>query len=222
MGAFAWTSASSLDSALVESLTLGPYTAQITGTSGDTGVALAEIYDATATGAYTPASPRLINISARTDVGTGGDGLIAGFVIGGATSKTVLIRASGPALSAFGLSGVLADPQLQLYQSNGDGTSTLLEGNTGWGGPDRSDGSLGRRVFLGQLGDGRFCNRCHLASGRIYGAGLRGQRRHRARPRRNIRCSVVIPQDGASASASVHAAAEKPPRLRGAGLQRAG
>ncbi len=60
--------------------------------------------------------------------------LIAGFVIGGTTAKTVLIRGSGPALSAFGVAGTLPDPQLQLFQSNSDGTSTLLHSDTGWGG----------------------------------------------------------------------------------------
>lgn len=132
VGAFAWTSAQSLDSALLKSLSGGPYTAGVAGASGDTGVALLEVYDATASGAYTVSSPRLINLSARMQVGTGGDILIAGFVIGGSTSKTVLIRGSGPALTQFNLSGVLPDPLLQLYQSNGDGTSTLLESDLGW------------------------------------------------------------------------------------------
>jgi hypothetical protein len=134
VGAFAWTNTSSLDSALSVSLPGGTYTAQIAGASGDTGVALAEVYDATPAGTYTPASPRLINISARDQVGTGGNILIAGFVIGGTTSKTVLVRGSGPALAAFGLSGTLADPQLQLFQSVGDGASALIQSNTGWGG----------------------------------------------------------------------------------------
>jgi plastocyanin len=134
VGAFAWTNTSSHDSALLESLPGGAYTAQVAGASGDTGVALAEVYDATPTGAYTPASPRLINISARAQVGTGGNILIAGFVIGGTTSKSVLIRASGPALAAFGVPGTLADPQLQLYQSSGDGTRIVLQADTGWGG----------------------------------------------------------------------------------------
>jgi hypothetical protein len=71
----------------------------------------------------------LINISARVQVGTGGNILIAGFVIGGTTSKTVLIRASGPALVPFGVTGTLPDPQLQLYSD-----STVLESNDGWGG----------------------------------------------------------------------------------------
>jgi len=67
-------------------------------------------------------------------VGSGGNILIAGFVIGGTTSKTVLIRGSGPALAQFGLSGVLPDPQIELFQSNADGTSTLIQADTGWGG----------------------------------------------------------------------------------------
>jgi YVTN family beta-propeller protein len=127
-GAFAWTNASSLDSALLVSLD-GPYTAQISGRSGDAGVALAEVYDATPAGTYTPTTPRLINVSARNQVGTGGNILIGGFVIGGTTSDTVLIRASGPALVPLGVTGTLPDPGLHLYSG-----STLLESNTGWGG----------------------------------------------------------------------------------------
>jgi len=55
-------------------------------------------------------------------------------VIGGSTSKTVLIRASGPALVPFGVTGALPDPELQLNLSNPNGTSTILATNTGWGG----------------------------------------------------------------------------------------
>jgi hypothetical protein len=134
VGAFAWTSSSSKDSALVETLPPAAYTAEITGTSGDTGIALAEVYDATPAASYSPSAPHLVNISARLQVGTGANILIAGFVVGGTTSKTVLLRASGPALASFGVSGTLSDPQLSLYRSNADGTSTLLSSNTGWGG----------------------------------------------------------------------------------------
>jgi len=102
---------------------------QVAGQSGDTGVALAEVYDATPAGTYTPAVPRLVNILARVQVGTGGGILIAGFVIGGSTSKTVLTRASGPALAVFGVTGVLPDPALALCSG-----TTLLGGNSGWGG----------------------------------------------------------------------------------------
>jgi len=134
VGAFAWTSPSSRDSALVETLPPAAYTAEITGTSGDTGIALAEVYDATPAASYSPSAPHLVNISARLQVGTGANILIAGFVVGGTTSKTVLLRASGPALAPFGVSGTLSDPQLSLYRSNADSTSTLLSSNTGWGG----------------------------------------------------------------------------------------
>jgi hypothetical protein len=123
-------SPTSKDSALfIPNLSPGAYTAQVLGASGDTGVSLAEVYDATPDGTYTPASPRIVNISARVQVGTGGSILIAGFAIGGSTSKTVLIRASGPALVPLGVTGALPDPALTLYS----GTSVLAS-NSGWGG----------------------------------------------------------------------------------------
>jgi sugar lactone lactonase YvrE len=136
VGAFTWMDPTSKDAALVETLSGGPYTALISGVSGDTGVALIEVYDATAQGAYSTTTPRLINISGRAQVGTGASILIAGFVIGGTTSETVLIRAAGPAIAAspFGVSGTLRDPDLQLYAAKGDGTATLLAANIGWGG----------------------------------------------------------------------------------------
>jgi hypothetical protein len=59
--------------------------------------------------------------------------LIAGFVIGGSTSKTVLIRASGAALGPFGVTGLLPTPQLQLYGLGASG-SVLLASNDGWNG----------------------------------------------------------------------------------------
>jgi len=134
VGAFSWGAAATPDSAILTAQPAGPFSAQVLGVSGDTGVSLAEVYDATPAGASTPSTPRLVNLSARIGVGTGGNILIAGFVIGGSTAKTVLVRASGPALGAFGVSGLLPDPELQIYRSNADGTSTLLLTNNGWGG----------------------------------------------------------------------------------------
>jgi len=132
-GAFAWTNPASLDSALVESLAPGPYTENISGASGDTGVALAEVYDLTPAGTFTPGAPHLVNVSARAEVGTGANILVAGFVIGGSTSKTVLIRASGPALAPFGVAGTLPDPYLQLYNL-ASGGSVLVASDDDWGG----------------------------------------------------------------------------------------
>jgi hypothetical protein len=132
-GAFAWTDPTSADSALVETLAAGPYTANISGASGDSGVALAEVYDETPAGAFTPSTPHLVNVSARAAVGTNGNILIAGFVIGGSTPKTVLIRASGPALDQFGVTGTLSAPELQLFGVS-SGTATLMATNDEWAG----------------------------------------------------------------------------------------
>jgi hypothetical protein len=134
VGAFPWSSGSSLDSALAESLDAGPFSAVISGASGDTGVALGEVYDAAPASTRVTATPRLVNLSGRAQVGTGSNVLIAGFVVAGTTAETVLIRGSGPALAQFGVSGALPDPLLQLQRSNADGTTTLLQSDAGWNG----------------------------------------------------------------------------------------
>jgi hypothetical protein len=123
-GAFSWP-AGSQDSAILLTLPPGAYTALVSGASGDTGVALIEVYDGDA-----PAAPvRMINVSTRSFVGTAQAIQIAGFVIGGAQPKNVLIRASGPALVPFGVAGTLADPALKLFDSSG----AVLAQNTRWG-----------------------------------------------------------------------------------------
>lgn len=130
VGAFAFAGTAPKDAALYNPATApGSYSIQVSGKNGATGTALAEIYDATPPGAYAAATPRLINVSARTQVGTGGDILIAGFNIGGSTAQTVLIRAAGPALAAFGVDGTLVNPKLELYRG-----STLLYANDDWSG----------------------------------------------------------------------------------------
>ena len=133
VGAFALVNATSRDAALfLPALAPGSYSVQITGGTGGgapTGVALAEVYDATPATTYTATTPRLTNVSARTQVGVDGDILIAGFVIAGETPKTLLIRAIGPTLGSFGVPGALADPKLELYGSAGKITE-----NDNWGG----------------------------------------------------------------------------------------
>ncbi|MBI5768012.1 MAG: PD40 domain-containing protein [Verrucomicrobia bacterium] len=71
----------------------------------------------------------LKNLSTRGVVGSGADMLIAGFVVGGTSPKQVLIRAVGPTLASFGVTGALADPQLQILS----GTS-IVTTNDNWGG----------------------------------------------------------------------------------------
>src|SRR4051812_16258916 len=79
--------------------------------------------------------PSLSNLSTRAQVGTNGDIIITGFTIGPGGNKTVLIRATGPALTPFGVGGVLADPKLELYSgtrklSENDNWSTSVAGAT--------------------------------------------------------------------------------------------
>ncbi len=110
VGAFSLPAAS-LDAALLRNAD-GSQTAQVTGTGA--GVVLVEAYDA-----GTGASPRLINVSARNRVGTGDDILIAGFTVTGPGGLRVLVRAVGPKLEAFGVTGVLANPKLEIYNGQG-------------------------------------------------------------------------------------------------------
>ena len=111
----------SRDAALERSLG-GTFTVHTSG--NEPGVVLIEAYDTTG-----GTLPRLSNLSTRNFVGTGSDILIAGFAIAGTGTKQVLIRAVGPALTAFGVPGALADPRLEVF----DGTGRSLAGNDNWG-----------------------------------------------------------------------------------------
>jgi glucose/arabinose dehydrogenase len=107
----------------------GTYACTVTNAAGSVVSAPAALAVAAAA-----AAPRLINISTRGQVGTGANVLIAGFVIGGTTAKTILVRASGPALvgAPFNVAGALPDPQVVLYSSAGG--NSVLAANAGWAG----------------------------------------------------------------------------------------
>lgn len=81
-------------------------------------------------------SSRLINISTRGYVGTGDQSMFIGFVVSGA-GRSVLVRAVGPTLAAFGVEGTLANPRLRLSRV-GDGRTTIISENDDWinGGPE--------------------------------------------------------------------------------------
>jgi hypothetical protein len=147
VGAFTWGDPASGDSAILTSLPAGPYTAEVSGAGGDTGVSLAEVYDTTPPGTRTALSPRLVNLSARVEVGTLSNVLIAGFVIGGSSARTVLVRASGPAISGapFNVPGALPDPVLTLANPN---TGAVVATNAGWtGGPEISGAAASVGAF---------------------------------------------------------------------------
>jgi hypothetical protein len=65
--------------------------------------------------------PRLVGLSTRARVFTGDNVMIGGFIIGGATPKTVVIRARGPSL---GVGDALANPTLTLVPASGAPTIT--------------------------------------------------------------------------------------------------
>ena len=117
----------SIESALLVTLNPGSYTAIVRSYSSaqqpaQSGIALFEVYD------LRNSSSRLGNVSTRGNVGTGDSILIGGLIIGGNTAKPVVIRALGPSLTQFGVTGVLADPSLQLRDANGN----LVEANNDW------------------------------------------------------------------------------------------
>jgi len=121
VGAFPFLSGSA-DCAVIVSLPAGAYTVEISGVNNTTGVALAEVYEVSSSGT------RLVNISTRAQVGTGGNIEIAGFVISGSGTEQLLVRGDGPSLTQYGVSGVLAQPSLSVFSGQ-----TVIASNTGWG-----------------------------------------------------------------------------------------
>jgi hypothetical protein len=86
----------------------------------------------------TSSTSRLSNFSAHGLVPSGGD-LTVGFVVRGRGDKSVLVRAIGPALGSFGVSGTLADPRLDLIPV---GASAAMNSNDDWGGGAALAGSF--------------------------------------------------------------------------------
>lgn len=123
VGAFALPTGSA-DSAMLASLMPGQYSVELTGAGSSTGIGLVEVYETN-----TSDAAQLINISTRGEVGTGGNILIAGFVVEGSQPATVLVRAVGPTLASFSVAGVLANPVLTVFDSSDNPIAT----NTGWG-----------------------------------------------------------------------------------------
>ncbi|HZZ20517.1 MAG TPA: putative Ig domain-containing protein [Opitutaceae bacterium] len=81
------------------------------------------------TGTGTSSANRLVNLSSRAEL-SGGQVLITGFVVSGTGSKPVVLRAVGPGLSTFGVSNLMANPEIQVYDQN----STLVADNKNWAG----------------------------------------------------------------------------------------
>jgi hypothetical protein len=111
-----------LESCIDATLNPGPYTAIVSGKNNTSGVGLVEVYDLNQA-----AASKLANISTRAFCGTGGNIVIAGFILGNGTLvDNLILRGIGPSLS--GVTNKLADPTLQLRDGNG----TLIRSDDNW------------------------------------------------------------------------------------------
>jgi hypothetical protein len=116
--------ANSLESAIDATLAPGAYTAVVKGRNSTAGLSLVEVYDLSQ---VVPA--KLANISTRAFVGTGDSLVIAGFILGNSSANDrIVVRGIGPSLAAVGVANALADPRLELRDSDG----ALLASNNDW------------------------------------------------------------------------------------------
>ena len=101
---------------------------------------------------------RLVNISTRVPVRSGDGAGIAGFIIGGTSSRNVIVRAIGPSLQSNGIANALQDPTLELHDASGgviaqndnwkDSQRTAIE-NTGLPPSDDRESAIFRQLAPG-------------------------------------------------------------------------
>jgi hypothetical protein len=112
------------ESAIDATLPPANYTAVVRGKNNTAGVALVEIFDLDK-----PPISKLGNISTRAFVSTGDEIIIGGFILGNAGGNDrIVARGLGPSLASSGVPNPLADPTLELRDSNG----ALLLANDNW------------------------------------------------------------------------------------------
>ena len=107
--------ASNLEAAIDATLNPGAYTAIVRSTNNNSGVGLVEVYDL-----GQGVAAKLGNISTRAFVSTGGNIVIAGFILGSHNDNDrIVVRGIGPSLTALGVANALANPTLELRDNNG-------------------------------------------------------------------------------------------------------
>jgi hypothetical protein len=123
-----------LESAIVRTLDPGSYTAILRGKGDTTGIGVVQAYDLNQA-----ANSKFGNIATRGFVDSGDNAMIGGFIIGPASggSTTVVVRAIGPSLTNFGVSGALPDPTIELHDGNG----ATIAFNDNWA-DDANQGSI--------------------------------------------------------------------------------
>ncbi|MEY2500504.1 MAG: hypothetical protein QOI07_838 [Verrucomicrobiota bacterium] len=127
-----------LESAMIQTLSPGNYTAIVKGKNSGQGIGLIELYDLDLA-----ASSELANISTRGFVDNGDNVMIGGFILGppDSGSAEVLVRAMGPSLP--GVTGALADPTLELHNGNGD----KIAANDNWAVDDSTGRSQTAEIY---------------------------------------------------------------------------
>ena len=114
----------SLESAVIRTLDANKnYTAILKGSGGATGIGVVEVYDLDIN-----SGPDLANISTRGNVFANDNLMIAGLIVQGVNQQTMVVRGIGPSLTAAGITGALADPMLEIRNSQG----ALLISNDNW------------------------------------------------------------------------------------------
>ena len=126
--------AGSADSAAVATLAPGIYTVEVSDDAGRGGVVLTEIYDVNGTAA----GSHLVNVSTRNTVAADGGEFISGFTVSGTRPQQFLVRGVGPGLTKFGVTGVLSDPEITIFDSAGQ----QIVNNDDWNGPTKPDAGV--------------------------------------------------------------------------------
>jgi hypothetical protein len=169
-----------LESAIYVTLDPARTPAIVSGVGGVTGVGLIEVYEVDQ-----PDTP-LINISTRGRVSTGFDVMIGGFVIQGTGPETVVIRAIGPSLANFGITGALANPTMQLVRIS---DSATLATNDDWGSAANAAQIISSGVRAEQ--PARIGDPHHAAARRLHGDRLGRGRHQRHGTRRGLQSRAV-------------------------------
>lgn len=112
----------STDAAILADFNPGIYTIHVVSKDGSLGEALIEVYDISG-------DMSLANQSSRSKRDNPEEVSIAGFVIGGEASKTLLIRGVGPGIAMFGLEDATPDVAIELFNEAG----ASLASNDDWG-----------------------------------------------------------------------------------------
>jgi hypothetical protein len=113
-----------LESAVLATLSPGAHTVVVRGKDNTSGIGVVEAYDLDS---QSPAE--LANISTRGFVDSADNVMIGGFILGGDNGNSrIVIRGIGPSLADVGLTNVLADPTLDLFDANG----MRLRANDNW------------------------------------------------------------------------------------------